>query len=104
VKAHHDSVPLDGDVLADIPDARIDLFWSRCEEVIPEEWSLYLQGRQVDGAMIYRAVAQLQDQTLESAALPICMSEWRGMPERALEQLFYRLRDGLLSRQSPTLA
>ena len=94
MKAHHDQPAIDGDTLRDIEGLRIDHFWSKCEENLPEGWSLTLRAKSVDGRLAaYQAVAMLTDPV--PGPQPSVMSEWRGMPERALEQLFYRLRDGL---------
>ena len=96
MKAHHDQTPVDGETLKDIEGLVIDHFWSKCEQHLPEAWSLTLRSRPVEGHLIYQALAVLEDWS-ETTPRPMVMSEWRSMPERALEQLFYRLRDGLAS-------
>ena len=95
MKAHHDRPAADGDTLSDIAGLKIDHFWSKCEEHLPEGWSLILRSMPVEEALAYQAHAQLMDEV--PGEQPHVTSEWRGTPERALEQLFYRLRDGLAS-------
>jgi len=99
VKAHHDRAAVDGDTLRDIGHLRIDHFWSKCEEHLPEGWSLSLSTLPTEKGYVYQALAVLLDAV--PGEQPRVQSEWRGMPERALEQLFYRLRDGLVSRPQP---
>jgi hypothetical protein len=101
VKAHHDRPAVDGDTLGDIGHLKMDHFWSRCEEQLPEGWSLHIRSMPVEGVLIYQAMAWLEDPTTPKDQRPATASDWRGMPERALEELFYRLRDGLISRPSP---
>jgi hypothetical protein len=95
VKAHHDRPAVDGDTLREFPDIRIDHFWSKCEEVLPEGWALGLRLMPTEKGPVYQASAMLLDEV--PGPQPHIRSEWKGMPERALEQLFYRLRDGLVS-------
>jgi len=99
VKAHHDRPAVDGDTLRDIPDLMIDHFWSKCEEHLPEGWRLFLTALPTEKGLVYQAGAALADPL--PGEQPRMQSEWKGMPERALEQLFYRLRDGLVSPLRP---
>lgn len=98
-KNHHE-VPRE-DKLAEFPDITIDYFWGKCEEFLPDDWTMGLYAfpsAYVSGAenipLYYRAEASLTRSQGEYP-LPRLVSQTRSLPERALEDLFYLLRDML---------
>lgn len=104
--SHHDMALTDATNLHDIDGLSIDYFWSKCEEFLPDDWSLVL-GRDVwpdtDGKKVrYEAIAILRHEgdpyladfhTREKNDEGPWRVAYAAMPERALERLFYMLRD-----------
>jgi hypothetical protein len=86
------------DPLHDIGGIPLDYFWRRCVEYLPSDWGLMLEGGPVsvagtgDFKMVYRAIASLLG---EGEFRPSVSGLERDTPERALEDLMYRLRDML---------
>lgn len=87
-------VPYDGDVLRDIGTG-FSGFWRRCEDLLPEDWAMQLTVRQHEGFPVYIVQAFLVDESLEE--VPIIRAGG-STAERALERLYYTLRDGLLDQ------
>jgi hypothetical protein len=89
-------VPWDGDLLTDIGTLDMDFFWERCEELLPDDWTMQLAMKELDGHRLYLAFAMLDDRELENP--PIRSSEaYCSSPVRALERLYYYLRDSLVA-------
>lgn len=96
---HHEIPPLpDGDQAKDLAGIPIDHFWSKCEEYRPDDWALALYAQPSEGGrLVYQAVAHLSDGEDRGRILdvPHRITSLRQSPERALEELFYQLRDML---------
>lgn len=92
-KKNHDERP---DVLedpaTDLKDIPLDYFWKRVEEVLPDDWGFMLAAAYNDGKMVYLAEAALSG---DVEYRPSIDSGMRETPERAIEVLYYRLRDML---------
>lgn len=83
------------DTLHDIKGIPLDYFWRKCEEFLPDDWGLGLIAVPCqDGSLLYRAEASLII-GFKAAETPGRQSNPRDTPERALEDLFYELRDML---------
>lgn len=86
---------LDGaDTLQDIGDLSLDYFWQKCEQLLPEDWMFALVAypdRKHPGRLLYRAQAQLVDSDMDP--VPGIIPDPRSTPLRALEHLFYGLRE-----------
>ena len=89
-------VPYDGDTLKDIGDIPLGDWWLKCEELLPEDWAMQLVSHPREGFLTYGAVAYLLEE-LGRDPDAYRQTPWCSTPERALEKLFYALRDGLLS-------
>ncbi len=99
LRPNHDDNPLKrfmADPAADIEGIPLDYFWKKVEEVLPDDWGFMLAGALDErGKMFYLAEAALGGEMEEGQERPSISSEQREMPERAIEDLFYRLRDML---------
>lgn len=81
------------DELPDIGGIPIDHFWLKVEEFLPDDWAFGLFAfPDQDGQIRYRAIAELIDHDMED---PPGFDIIRTTPERAIETLFYCLRDML---------
>lgn len=83
------------DDIRDIKDIPLDHFWRKCMENLPRDWWLTLTAMPSEGGgePLFLATAQLVDARHDSR--PHYASQLCKHPERALEQLFYQLRDFL---------
>ena len=88
-------MPYDGDMLSDIGHIPFSDFWHRCEDLLPEDWAMQLIAKPYQGFLIYSAHAFLDDSELPT--VPTMTSGWVSTPERAVERLFYGLRDGIVA-------
>lgn len=101
---HHEIPPIPGgDQGGDIKDIPLDYFWCKCEENLPDDWSFALHAFPAtiapDGKerISYRAAAYLYEafDGVNVTDIPHRITGYRPTPERALEELFYQLRDML---------
>jgi hypothetical protein len=91
-------VPYDGDTLKDIEGVPMEYFWERCEELLPDDWALQLTMRQHEGFPVYMVLACLVENGETAHGF---QSRWRSTRERALEEVYYLLRDNLLPPSLP---
>ena len=84
-------VPYDGDMLIGI-EGTFEWNWRRCEDLLPEDWGLQLVTIPHKGFLVYGAMAFLDDDPNVGRQTP-----WCSTPERALERMYYLLRDGLVA-------
>lgn len=88
------------DKLEDIKGIPLDYFWSKVEQHLPQDWCIALVALPNGSDMMYRAEAYLDpaiahELGLEDDSRPRVYSNVRDTAYRALEDLFYNLRDGL---------
>lgn len=96
-RSYRENLQYQVDPLEDIGDLGIDYFWCRCEELLPSDWSMGLFAAPDDnrpGKLMYQARAALISGDPALTELPRIVTEWRTTPLRAIENLFYGLRDG----------
>ena len=82
------------DDLKDIAGIPLDHFWLKVEENLPDDWAFGLfayPDPDQPGRLVYQARAELID---EDHPDPPSIEALRSTPERAIEALFYSLRDG----------
>ena len=63
--------------------------------LLPDDWAMQLIAKPYRGFLVYSALAFLDDSEVE--AVPAMSSGWVSTPERAVERLFYGLRDGIIA-------
>lgn len=88
-------VPWDGDTLKDIGDIPFSDWWKRCEDLLPEDWAMQLVCRPHADFLVYSAMAFLLEDDEDITVGR--QTTWCSTPERAMEGMFYALRDSLLS-------
>lgn len=95
---HHQQVVPEDFTLHDIENIPLDYFWCKCEEFLPDDWAMALYAfRDVDDPrkLRYMARAWLNNKEIDDDDLPVRDSFVAWWPERAMEDLFYKLRDML---------
>lgn len=91
-------VPFDGDTLSDIGHIPFSDFWKKCEDLLPDDWAMQLIVKQHEGFPIYAAMAFLDDDAQLNPAA-VRGTRWCSTPERAIEILYYMMRDGMLDQE-----
>lgn len=98
-KSYRENLQYKEDPLKDIRDLGLDYFWCKCEELLPDDWSMGLfaaPARDGTDRLQYQARAALISDDDALRALPRIVTEWRQNPLRAIEDLYYALgRDSL---------
>ena len=88
-------VPYDGDVLRDIGDVPFSEFWRRCEDLLPTDWAMQLTVRQHEGFPVYIVVAFLIPDEDAPEETNVGFQTGSSTAERAIERMYYILREGL---------